>query len=249
MRKEHILVFFLVFLLVSIQADSKSHWGYEGEAGPKHWGEIKADYHICGSGTHQSPVNIENVALTESLEKLEIVYQKSEKMSMLNNGHTVQCNYPEGSYLQIGSKKYHLLQFHFHTPSEHTLEGESSPMEVHLVHRSKSGELAVIGIFFKVGEHNPFLRKVIPHFPKKIKSTEKKKSLDIRKLLPSNLSYFTYSGSLTTPPCSEGVRWIVLQTPLEASEKQIAKLHKIMGKNARPTQDLKGRVIQGNPPK
>ncbi|MCG6971030.1 MAG: carbonic anhydrase family protein [Gammaproteobacteria bacterium] len=221
------------------------HWGYTGQAGPENWGELKQEFTTCKTGTRQSPIDIDATQLVPAnLGDIRFDYQPVTP-EMLNNGHTVQVNYANGSRISVAEHQYELAQFHFHTPSENTVNGKAYDMEMHLVHKNTHGELAVVGVFFKQGKPNPELEKLWRQLPEK--AGEKKRlsgiHLSAADLLPKNKSYTHFNGSLTTPPCSEGVNWFVINQPLEASAEQIARFAKIIGNNARPVQALNHRFI------
>jgi carbonic anhydrase len=228
------------------KAAKSSHsvpWGYQGAGGPAHWGGLKQAYKACSEGHSQSPVNIES-AEAVTLAPLGIHYKVS-LIEMINNGHTVQANYGKGSYITLGAERYDLLQFHFHTPSEHRIAGRSFPMEIHFVHRNKRGQLAVVGVLATFGDYNLAAREIWDRLPARAhtKSADTRALINARDLLPENTKYFRYSGSLTTPPCSEKVNWMVLQTPVHFSQAQIARLHRIIGMNARPAQARNSRYL------
>lgn len=218
-------------------------WGYHGAGGPAHWGGLKQAYRTCSDGRSQSPVNIET-AEAASLAPLAIHYKVS-LIEMVNNGHTVRANYGKGSYITLGAERYDLLQFHFHTPSEHRIAGRSFPMEIHFVHQNKRGQLAVVGVLATFGDYNLAAREIWDRLPARAhtKSADTRALINARDLLPENTKYFRYSGSLTTPPCSEKVNWMVLQTPVHFSQAQIARLHRIIGMNARPAQARNSRYL------
>ena len=219
-----------------------AHWGYEGEGGPEHWGELNKDYAACSEGKSQSPVDITK-ATKGKLSKIEFDY-KPTKLNILNNGHTVQVNYDKGSSITVGGQKYRLLQFHFHTPSEHTIDGKSFGMEMHLVHKSNKGELAVVGVLLDKGAENSAFKTTWDNLPEKANQKKSVKvSVNAADLIPGVRAYYAYSGSLTTPPCSEGVKWHVLSTPLEMSEEQIDTIHSIIHDNNRPVQPLNSREL------
>ena len=224
------------------EQDEKPHWGYTGEIGPAHWADLSEEWKLARDGKEQSPIDITDAQQGE-LPQIEYQYGPT-RINVVNNGHTIQVNYDEGSSITLDGKTYRLLQFHFHAPSEHTINGESFDMEVHLVHKSDEGELAVIGVMFKPGEINGYLQPLWKHFP--TESGEEKHSEDMfgaGSLLPEGASYYTYQGSLTTPPCSENVRWLVLTEPLEVSAEQIEAFTSIYSGNNRPVQPLNDRVI------
>jgi len=223
-----------------------SNWSYSGDKAPQFWADIDG-YSDCG-GHSQSPINIVNAESSENLKPLFLEYSKKEKTEILNNGHTVQVNYDNGALIVTDTSsyegvEYNLAQFHFHCGSENTVDGKQYPMEIHLVHLTENKDIAVIAIFVEEGEENAFLEKIITKAPKE-GTVEIDNELDINNLLPENKSYWTFSGSLTTPPCTEGVKWIVLKNPIKASEKQIEKMATLMPKdNFRPVQKLNDRKI------
>jgi carbonic anhydrase len=224
-----------------------THWGYTGATGPAHWGDIDPKFINCKIGRNQSPIDIrDKLAVgTIGLPGLDVVYGIPE-FAVINNGHTIQVNYPIGnSYIKVGGHRFELLQFHFHTPSEHQKEGFNYPMEMHLVHKDGDGNLAVIGILYKEGAFNPELQKLIDNLPKDVGQVHRHKEvrLDLRKFFPKDTRFYKYSGSLTTPPCSEGVYWMVFKQPIEASADQIAIMEKLMGANNRPVQGIHSRHV------
>jgi len=224
-------------------AHHEKHWSYEGETGPEHWSVINEEYKDC-AGKQQSPVNIENASKDKTLKALQTKYTPAEKVELVNNGHTIQVNYNDGIFT-LNNTEYHILQFHFHTPSEHTVNGEHFPMEVHFVHADTEGHLAVIGVLVKEGSENKFFQNFWSLLPKaKDEKSEYSNNLDITKFLPVRKNYYYLSGSLTTPPCTEGVQWFVMKNPVEASKVQIDQIAALMPKNnARPVQMLNDRKI------
>ena len=219
-------------------------FGYTGDIGPAHWAELDPAYHLCGDGTMQSPIDLYR-ASESNLPSLQIDY-KSTALKIVNNGHTAQVNYAPGSTLTVGTKKYRLLQFHFHTPSEHTKSGNAFPLEGHLVHINDNNQLAVLGVFIRVGDTtNSFLKPIFDNIP----ATEGEKDVEgvtvnVTGLLPREHDYYTYAGSLTTPPCSEGVSWMVLENSVSVSKEQLEQFRHIFEGNARPVQPLNGRSIK-----
>lgn len=224
-------------------AEAKPHWTYDGDHGPATWGEMSEDFAACKAGHMQSPVDLGGAMFTNGLS-VKTDYKPSA-LTLLNNGHTVQVTFPEGSTLSNGISRYKLLQVHFHTPSEETVYGIPYPMVAHFVHIDYAGNLAVLAVLFEEGAPNPELAKIVQAAPpvESPARTVPGVKLDATKLLPTNLAVFRYEGSLTTPPCTEGVRWHVARHRVTASAQQIAALHNIMGDNARPTQPLYGRVL------
>ncbi len=222
------------------------HWSYTGEEGPEHWGELSSEFVLCAEGLGQSPVDIvDSQASAEDLPALSFSYQPTT-LNEINNGHTLQVNYGQGSFIEANGIRYDLVQFHFHAPSEHTLNGQNTAMEMHLVHRSAEGKLAVVGVMINQGETNHAYDLVWDYMPANSGSTIEINSVTVNAndLLPTERSYYHYVGSLTTPPCSEGVEWYVLTTPVELSEGQIAGFTAIMNHNNRPVQALNEREIE-----
>lgn len=225
----------------------KPHWGYaDGEGGPENWGMLNEDFAACSVGQEQSPINLTG-AVDSELAQLSLAYQPTP-LKILNNGHTVQVNYEPGSVLTLDSEAFELLQFHFHTPSEHTVAGEAIAMEVHLVHQNpETKALAVVGVFMKEGLENPEIAAIWPSMPtsKADEKTIDDQMVNVAKLLPSDTdSFYRYYGSLTTPPCSEVVNWIVMKEPIEVSRSQIKQFAAAVGEmNARPVQPLNRRFL------
>ncbi len=217
------------------------HWEYQGTTNTDSWSTCYAD---CGGQT-QSPVNITGAVIDEGLSAITTNYE-SAPIEFTNNGHTLQFNYKTGSTINFSGDDYNLLQFHFHTGSEHTVGGQQFPMEIHLVHEdATTGNLAVIGIFFQEGNENEFLAKFIDNAPSTADETfTSTDSINVAELLPAENAYYTYTGSLTTPPCSEVVTWLVMKTPIEASSGQIEKIQGIIQDNYRPVQALNDRTIK-----
>jgi len=220
------------------------HWGYEGEGGPSHWGGLKAEYELCGSGKAQSPIDLKD-AKKAKLAKLATSYKKST-FKINNNGHTIQVDLPEGSTAKLSGKEYALVQFHFHAPSENTLDGKSFPMEMHLVHKNADGELAVVGVFIEEGSAHPVIDAIWPNLPtgETDEPVACEGPIDPTGLLPKKKAYYAFNGSLTTPPCSEGVAWHVMADPIQLSSEQILRFTGYYDNNARPVQPLNERAIQ-----
>lgn len=220
---------------------SKFSWEYTGDGAPANWGNCYAD---C-KGTSQSPIDITGATTDATLTTLDTHYEDAP-IELVNNGHTEEFEYEAGSKVVVDGLDYNLLQFHFHTKSEHTVAGKQYPMEVHLVHKNTvSGNLAVIGVFFEEGAENAVLQNFIDSLPKtKDAKFESAMKISAKNLLPATGSYFTYSGSLTTPPCSQIVKWFVMKTPITASAAQISKMSAIIHNNNRPIQSLFARVVK-----
>jgi len=220
------------------------HWNYEhGEEGPVHWAELDPAFESCAKGGNQSPIDIRN-AVKEDLPALQFNYSTAAP-TIVNNGHTIQINLPAGQTLTVGDKSYELLQFHFHTPSEEALNGKRTAMVGHFVHKSAAGELGVIGVLIQAGKSNAAFEPVFAHLPRKgEKITVDGLTLDLAAMLPEDKGYYSFAGSLTTPPCSEGVNWMVLKNPIKLGADQIKAFRRIFNANARPIQPLNGRVIK-----
>lgn len=219
------------------------HWTYDGASGPDHWGEMSEDFKQCGSGHMQSPIDLGGAEVAGKFA-VRASY-RAGGLTVLNNGHTVQVNFPEGSLLSSGIARYKLVQMHFHTPSEEQIYGIPYPMVAHFVHVDATGDLAVLAVLFEEGAHNAELDKVIRAAPRWEEGAHPVAGVifDPAKLLPANLAVYRYEGSLTTPPCTEGVRWHVATHRVSASAGQIAAIHAIIGDNARPVQPLYGRLL------
>jgi len=223
------------------------HWGYGGDDGPAHWGELSTEYQACQLGTHQSPIDLDG-AIAANLPPLRLDYRETP-LRILNNGHTIQVNYEPGSTLTIGDQTFELVQFHFHHPSEHQVHGKPAEMELHLVHRNAAGALAVLGVLLTVGSENAALQPIFAAMPDRPgpEQTVAGVTLNAQALLPRNLASYRYFGSLTTPPCSEGVSWIVLQQPVTVSSAQIRQFADLFPSNARPVNALNQRFLLRSP--
>lgn len=219
------------------------HWAYEGKEGPENWGRLNSSYAACSMGHTQSPIDIKD-AKKADLPALKFDYHAAP-LNIIDNGHTIQVYYAAGSTLTVGEKTYTLKQFHFHHPSEENVNGKGFRLVAHLVHADADGRLAVVAVLFELGSANSLIETLWKNIP-----SEKEKSQDIpavsiqvHDLLPSDLRYFTYTGSLTTPPCSEGVTWYVLNSAATISPQQVAAFAKMYPMNARPIQPTNGREI------
>lgn len=223
---------------------AQHEWGYDGEHGPRHWAALNKEYASCGVGKAQSPIDIRG-AVASKLAPIQFDY-RATPLHIIDNGHTVQVNYGAGSSMSVDGKRYELVQFHFHRPSEETIDGTAFPMEAHLVHKDAEGHLAVVAVLLRQGLENPFLGALWANLPaeKEKEKVVEKVNINAARLLPKSRTYYTYPGSLTTPPCSEGVTWFVLTAPVDLSAGQVARFDKIYSHNARPTQPLNGRVVK-----
>lgn len=222
------------------------HWGYMGDVAPKHWSDVKKEFNMCSEGKMQTPINV--IATKDTnLTALDLQY-KTGSQSIINNGHTVQVNIADGSVLKIDGADYKLKQFHFHVPSENNINGEAYPLEAHFVHATDDGKLAVVAVMFEEGAENPVLAKAWKKLPSLKVGEEQKcglKADEVKALMPENKDYYKFMGSLTTPPCSENVKWHVLKTPLTASKEQINAFFSLFSfPNNRPLQPTNERVIE-----
>ncbi len=220
----------------------KAHWTYSGEHGPEHWGSLSGEFSTCDTGRLQSPFDIQ-ADISAYLPGLGLNY-RSVPMKIINNGHTIQADMAGGGTLNVDGKSYNLLQFHFHAGSEYAIDGKTYPLEVHLVHASDAGELAVVGVMFEEGEANAELANIWANMPaSKGENEVAGKSVNVSNLLPQSRKYYRFMGSLTTPPCSEGVNWHMMSEPITASAEQIAAFTAIYPMNARPLQDENNRLV------
>ncbi len=218
------------------------HWGYKGKNGPEHWGEIAPEFRLCKEGVNQSPIDLSRFIEAE-LPKLKITYAGNAK-NVVNNGHTIKVETMGLNEVVVDGVPFRLVQFHFHTPSENKIKGEQFPMEAHFVHKSDSGDYLVIALMFVEGKENKALQKILNDLNPKVGAKQQLHEMfNPGELFPRKLDYYRFVGSFTTPPCTEGVRWLVLKKSVEASKDQIALMHKIMGDNNRPVQPLKARCI------
>lgn len=224
-------------------AGDHAHWGYEGHAGADHWGDLDPAFKTCKNGRQQSPINIAGAVKSAALKPIVFHYTASAA-EVLNNGHTIQINLADGGSIELGGETFKLLQFHFHTPSEEQIDGRHFPMVAHLVHKSASGKLAVVAVLLELGAENAALKPVFDNMPAQSGATQAlAANFNVADLLPSNRAYYAFQGSLTTPPCSEGVRWQVLQQPVAISVGQFAAFKGLYPMNARPIQPLHGRRV------
>lgn len=242
MNKRLIFFFALLFPAIGV-AENTSHWGYSGDSGPENWGTLNSTFSICANGKNQSPIDIRE-SFDAELPEIAFNYKPSP-LKALNNGHTFQVNYQGGSFIEIDDQRFQLKQFHFHSPSENLIGGKAYPLEMHLVHANEKGDLAVVAVLFEEGKENVFLKAPWQHLPETPGDEQTyTEQIDASNVLPSNRGYYRFSGSLTTPPCSEGVRWLVLKHPAHASQEQIAKFKEAMHHpNNRPVQSLNARAV------
>jgi carbonic anhydrase len=232
------------FILVTAQlaVAESSHWAYEGKTGPGSWGDVAG---ACGAGKGQSPIDIartgEAAAKPKSLPQLTFRWKQS-RGEVINNGHTLQVNVARGNEAILGTDRYELIQFNFHVPSEHRFDGRGAPMEVHFVHRGSGGKQLVVSMMIQVAGKNEALAPIFTS-PPRTPSVKRTVSINLAKIPPAKHSYFSYQGSLTTPPCSEGVHWVLLKESIRISSSQYKLFKNMFGNNARPPQPLNGREV------
>lgn len=234
------------------RAQWKTYWSYDGAAGPNHWGDLDPAYAPCKTGREQSPIDIRG-ARRAQLPALRFEFKSAPLKYLINNGYTIRVNYHDapgtGSFLVVDGKRYQLIQFHFHRPSEEQVSGKPYPMEVHFMLKSAEGRVAGVVTFLKVGAANPAVQKIWDHMPA-TKSKEREipgLRINPADLLPRDKAYYLYMGSVTAPPCTEGVTWFVLKTPVDISAEQIRRFAKLYPHDVRPVQPLDGRLVQESP--
>lgn len=229
---------------IAAQDHSPEHtWDYGDALGPSHWGDLKPEFAPCKTGHRQSPINIRH-ARKADLPALRFDYKPSP-LRIIDNGHTIMVNYAPGSFLSVAGKQYELKQFHFHRPSEEKINGKAFDMTVHLVHTDAEGKLAVVAVLLRKGDDNPLVRELWNDLPKQ-KEKEAifdQVQIDVSRILPADRTYYTFSGSLTTPPCSEDVTWFVLKHSVTVSAGEINQFSQLYRNDARPTQPLYDRTV------
>lgn len=221
-----------------------AEWSYAGPTGPEYWGDLDPSYTLAKRGRRQSPIDIRG-AVNQDLPKLIFSYKPTE-LHLVYNGHTVQENQDAGSYAMAdgSGRSFELEQFHFHSPSEHTINGHQYPLEMHLVHTGRDGAVAVIAVLFEEGEHNAALDPVWNNLPDdEDRERDLTITIDVTDLLPKSRAYYHYEGSFTTPPCTEYVKWVVLREPVMISARQLAQFRQVIDGNNRPVQLRNGRPI------
>lgn len=220
----------------------KAAWSYEGDTGPERWGDLSVDFAKCEAGREQSPVNLTR-ATEADLADIEFAYEPAD-YEVVNNGHTIQANTENGGGIQLDGERYELVQFHAHTPSEHTVDGTPSELEVHLVHQNDAGELAVVGVLAEEGAGGGALADAWAEVPEEEGATTTLNSFDAERLLPDERESYRYEGSLTTPPCTEEVRWIVMADQTTVAPSVASEFDEVVGPNARPVQPLNQREVE-----
>jgi len=219
------------------------HWSYEGEGGPAAWGSLKPEFSLCAKGQRQSPIDIRD-GIVVDLQPVQFDYRPGG-FSVIDNGHTVQVDVARGNTIEVMGRRYELVQFHFHRPSEERIDGRQFELSVHLVHRDPEGRLAVVAVVLERGAAQPVVQQVWNNLPlEKHEAVPASSAIDPSDLLPPDRRYYTYMGSLTTPPCTEGVLWMVMQKPVPVSTQQIDIFSRLYPMNARPAQQAAGRLIK-----
>lgn len=222
-------------------AAEHAEFGYSGDEGPEHWGELSEDYAACADGSAQSPIDL-TAAAPAQLPDISLDYVPAD-VTLTDNGHSVQADEPAGSALSVDGHRYDLVQLHVHVPSEHEVDGALADGELHLVHKDADGRIAVVGILLQAGAENTALAPYFDSLPAEVGRTTQVPDLDVAAVLPADLSTYRYEGSLTTPPCTEGVHWYVLATPVEVSAAQLAAFSEVIEANNRPVQPADGREL------
>lgn len=231
---------------VLAKTSEASSWSYSGEQGPQHWGNLSPEFGTCNTGKNQSPVDIKNTLVDSDLPGIKFNYTMLTPSELINNGHTLQVNMWSGGEIFVDDIKFKLKQFHFHTPSENRINGQTFPLEVHFVHLSEKNEIAVVAMLFAPGPKDRTLAKILEKVPMKAGESVKLGSHSLKTLEFDDklLSYYRFNGSLTTPPCTEGVRWIVMKQPYRVSKEQVEKIQAALKQpNNRPIQPLNARMI------
>ena len=230
-------------LVGALASHEAAHWSYLGEGAPLNWGKLSPANAKCDSGERQSPIDIRG-GIRVNLDPIAFDYKPSG-FNVLDNGHTIQVNVGAGNYITVMGRTYELVQFHFHKPSEERVNGKNFEMVVHLVHKDGDGKLAVVAVLLERGKAQNLIQQVWNNLPlEKNDPQAGLTALDIKQILPSNHDYYTYMGSLTTPPCTEGVLWLVMKDPVEISPEQLAIFNRLYPMNARPIQKSAGRLIK-----
>ncbi|MES2934868.1 MAG: carbonic anhydrase family protein [Pseudomonadota bacterium] len=220
-----------------------AHWSYEGEGGPTGWGKINPSWSKCDTGNRQSPIDIRD-GIRVDLEQIAFDYRPTG-FNVIDNGHTVQVNIGAGNTISVMGRTYELVQFHFHRPAEERINGKGFEMVAHLVHKDLDGRLAVVAVLIERGKPHTAIQSVWNNLPlEKNDALVASSALDLNQILPARRDYYTYMGSMTTPPCSENVLWMVMKEPIQASFEQIAIFSKLYPMNARPIQSASGRMIK-----
>jgi carbonic anhydrase len=249
MAKKILTTIFLLGCATSLAAQWRTPWDYEGPRGAAHWSELDPEYAACNAGREQSPIDIRATDKSD-LAPLDFEYRSSPLQHLIDNRHTIRVNYHDapgtGSFLIADGRRYQLTQFHFHRPSEERIDGKAYEMVLHLMHQSADGKVAGVAVFLKAGRANPTVEQVFAPWPAAFDKEIAVPGVEVNPagMLPRETSYYVYSGSVTAPPCTEGVTWYVLKTPVEVSAAQIATFAKHYPEDVRPVQPLNGRIVK-----
>ena len=220
-----------------------AEWSYQGDTGPEHWGDLDRSYRLARTGRAQSPIDIRpGIALASKPPQIRFRYTP-EPATLVNNGHTLQHDQTPGSWLEVDGERYALKQFHVHTPSEHSIDGDPFDAEIHLVHMSSAGDVAVVAVLVRNGAENRAFARIYGALPPEGTTETLTGQIDPAALLPEDRGVYRYTGSFTTPPCTENVDWFVMEQPIEAGAEEIAAVRALEGSNNRPTQPLNGRRV------
>lgn len=224
------------------KAASKVAWEYKGSSGPDHWGELADAFRTCKTGKRQSPVDIDEPVTNAKMLPIKFHYKEADVV-WKNNGHTLAGEMPSGNFVEVDGDRYDLVQFHFHAPSEHKIAGAPYDMEMHLIHKSAEGKFLEIAVLFEEGKGQKGLTALWKNLPGAGETHPEPIAFDPAALLPAKRTYYHYVGSSTVPPCTEGYKWYVLTSPVEASAKQVDEFVRVVSFNARPVQALNGRKV------
>jgi carbonic anhydrase len=232
--------------MVTEAHSAEVHWDYEGEAGPQAWGKLRSDFSLCALGKRQSPINIEDGSTLQGPAEPVLFNYTPSNGTVVNNGHTIQVDVQGDNSITVRGARYKLVQFHFHSPSEEQVNGKRTAMVAHLVHKNDDGQLAVVAVLLEPGVANPLIDKVWTYMPLEVNDRVRmpRELLNLNELLPTDQRYFQFMGSLTTPPCSEGVLWTVLKQPMQISKVQYRLFTQLYPNNARPVQAVNGRSVR-----
>jgi carbonic anhydrase len=251
LRKAGTTLAVLLAILVAdgVRAQWKTPWTYEGKTGAAHWGDLDPDYAPCKVGKEQSPIDIQTAEKAD-LPPLRFEYKSEPLKYLINNGYTIRVNYHDapgsGNFLMVGDKRYQLTQFHFHHPSEEYVHGKPYPMVLHLMHQASDGKVAGVAVFLRQGAANKTVQQIWDHMPMTKGNEQEIPGVEINPagLLPRDTGYYMYMGSVTAPPCTEGVTWFVLKTPIDVSAEQISAFAKLYPHDVRPIQPRNGRIVK-----
>lgn len=244
-----LLVAAVIFVPAGPRAQWKTKWTYEGATGAEHWSELDPDWAACNAGKEQSPIDIRSAKKVE-LPAIRFEYKSGPLKYLINNGYTIRVNYHDapgsGNFMIVGDKRYQLTQFHFHRPSEEYIHGKPYDMVAHFMHQSSDGRVVGVAVLLKAGSSNATIQQLWEHMPMTKGDEQEIAGVEVNPagLLPHDTAYYTYMGSVTAPPCTEGVTWFVLKAPMEVSMEEINAFAKLYPHDVRPIQPLNGRVVQ-----